>query len=219
MKRRLPDGLPIKFGELPVYLGQVESRRLANGIGYLRFNLFMLPLLEPIREAMKSFRDSPGVILDLRGAPGGEIAVTTAVAGLFHTSQTTLGTTRLRQGELRRVVLPNTDAYTGPLIILTDEGTASAAETFAVALQENGRAKIAGRPTAGGALPSLIEKLPTGARLQYAIGEYRTPKGVVLEDRGVQPDAPVEITRRALIEGRDPVLEKAITIIQPGGKS
>jgi carboxyl-terminal processing protease len=214
LKRRLPEGLSIKFGELPIYRGQVESRRLANGVGYLRFNLFMLPLLEPIREAVKSFRDAPGVILDLRGAPGGEIAVTTAVAGLFHTRNTTLGTTRLRQGELRRLVLPNAEAYTGPLVILADEGTGSAAETFAVAMQENGRAKIVGKPTAGGALPSVIEKLPTGARLQYAIGEYRTPKGVALEGRGIQPDTQVEITRRALLEGHDQVLEKAITIIR-----
>jgi len=78
----------------------------------------------------------------------------------------------------------------------------SAAETFSAAMQENGRAKIVGRPTIGAALPSVIERLPTGARLQYAIGEYRTPKGFVLEGRGAQPDAPVEITRRDLLAGR-----------------
>jgi hypothetical protein len=214
LKRRGLAGLSIKFGEFPAFRSQIESRRLPEGIGYLRFNLFALPLLEAIREAVKSFRDAPGVIIDLRGNSGGEIAVTTAVAGLFHTSQTTLGMTRLRQGELHRIVLPNAAAYTGPLVILTDEGTSSAAETFAAAMQENGRARIVGRPTAGGALPSVIEKLPTGARLQYAIGEYRTPKGIVLEGRGVVPDEPVEITRRALLEGRDQILEKAITNVR-----
>ncbi len=213
LKRRLPEGERVKFGELPTYFVRVESRRLPGGIGYLRFNLFMLPLLDQIRESMSSFHDAPGIILDLRGNSGGDVGVTTAVARLFHTTKTTLGTTRLRQGELHRVVFPNPEAYTGPLAILVDEGTGSAAETFAVALQENGRATVIGRATVGGALPSVIERLPAGARLQYAIGEYRTPKDVVLEGRGISPDVPVELTRRDLLAGRDPALEKAASTV------
>jgi C-terminal processing protease CtpA/Prc len=212
--RQMPDGQVIKFGDLPTPLARIETGRLAGGIGYLRFNLFLLPMLDKLRQAVRSFHDAPGIILDLRGAAGGEIGVTTALAGLFYTERASLGATKLRQGELYRPVFPAPDAYTGPLVILTDEGTASAAETFAAAMQENGRAKIVGRTTLGGALPSVIERLPTGARLQYAIGVYRTPKGVILEGRGAQPDAPVEITRRDLLAGRDPIIDKAVSMIQ-----
>jgi carboxyl-terminal processing protease len=212
--RKMPDGQVVKFGDLPTPLARIETGLLAGGIGYLRFNLFLLPMLDRLRQAVKSFHDAHGIILDLRGAAGGEIGVTTALAGLFYTERASLGVTRLRQGELYRPVYPNPEAYTGPLVILTDEGTASAAETFAAAMQENGRAKIVGRQTLGGALPSLIERLPTGARLQYAIGEYRTPKGVVLEGRGAQPDARIEITRRDLLAGRDPIIEQAVSIIR-----
>jgi carboxyl-terminal processing protease len=212
--RKMPDGLVVKFGDLPTPLARIEIGRLEGAIGYLRFNLFLLPMLDQLRQAVKSFHDAPGIILDLRGAPGGEIAVTTALAGLFYTERASLGITRLRQGELYRPVFPDSNAYTGPLVILTDEGTVSAAETFSAAMQENGRAKIVGRPTIGAALPSVIERLPTGARLQYAIGEYRTPKGFILEGRGAQPDASVEITRRDLLAGRDPVIEKGVSMIQ-----
>jgi len=212
--RRMPDGQVVKFGDLPTPLARIETGRLADNIGYLRFNLFLLPMLDQLRQAVKSLHDAPGIILDLRGNSGGEIAVTTALAGLFFTERSSLGVTRLRQGELYRPVFPSAEAYTGQLVILTDEGTVSAAETFAAAMQENGRAKIVGRPTIGAALPSVIEALPTGARLQYAIGAYCTPKGVVIEGRGVQPDAPVEITRRDLLAGRDPVIEKAVSMIQ-----
>lgn len=212
--RQTPDGQVVKFGDLPTPLARIETGRLAGAIGYLRFNLFLLPMLDQLRQAVRSFHDAPGIILDLRGNSGGEIGATTALAGMFYTERASLGATRLRQGELYRPVYPNPDAYTGPLIILTDEGTFSAAETFAAAMQENGRAKIVGRPTIGAALPSVIERLPTGARLQYAVGDYRTPKGVVLEGRGAQPDAPVEITRRDLLAGRDPVIEKAVSMIQ-----
>ncbi|MCI0391018.1 MAG: S41 family peptidase [Acidobacteria bacterium] len=213
LKRRSPTGERVKLGELPVYYVRIESCRLPEGIGYLRINLFMLPLLDQIRESVKSFQDAPGIILDLRGNSGGDIGVITAVARLFYTTKATLGTTRLRHGEHHRVVFPSPEAYTGILVILVDEGTFSAAETFAVAMQENGRAKIVGRPTVGGALPSVFEKLPTGARLQYAIGEYRTPKGIVLEGRGILPDVPVEISRRDLLAGHDPILEKAASIV------
>lgn len=211
--RNAPDGQVARFADLPTPLARLETRRLTGDIGYLRFSLFVLPLLSQLRQAVRSFHDALGIILDLRGNSGGEIAVTTALAGMFCTEPTSLGTTRLRQGELYRPVLPQPDAYTGPLVILTDAGTFSAAETFAAAMQENGRAKIVGGPTIGGALPSVIEILPTGARLQYAIGEYRTPKGIVLEGRGVQPDARVEVTRRELLAGRDPALEKAVSLL------
>ncbi|MEK6323913.1 MAG: S41 family peptidase [Acidobacteriota bacterium] len=213
LTRQRPDGQAIRFGDVPTPLARVETRRLTSEIGYLRFNLFLLPLLAQLRQAVRSFRDAPGIVLDLRGNCGGEVAVTTSLAGMFYTVRASLGTTRLRQGELYRPVFPQPEAYTGPLVILTDEGTFSAAETFAVAMQENGRAKIVGSSTIGGALPSAIEKLPTGARLQFAIGEYRTPKGIVLEGRGVQPDERVEVTRRALLAGRDPVIEKAVLVI------
>jgi carboxyl-terminal processing protease len=212
--RQMPDGQIVKFGDLPTPLARIETGRLAGGIGYLRFNLFLLPMLDKLRQAVRSFHAAPGIILDLRGAAGGEIGVTTALAGLFYTERASLGVTRLRQGELYRPVFPNPDAYTGPLVILTDEGTASAAETFSAAMQENGRAMIVGRPTPGMALPSVVERLPTGARLQYAIGAYRTPKGIVLEGRGAQPDAPIEITRRDLLAGRDPIIEKAVSMIR-----
>jgi carboxyl-terminal processing protease len=78
-------------------------------------------------------------------------------------------------------------------------------------MQENGRAIIVGQPSLGAVLPSVIEKLPIGARLQYAIADFKTPHGVLIEGRGVLPDVPVEITRGELLAGRDPVLEKAIS--------
>jgi carboxyl-terminal processing protease len=214
LARRFAEGELVSLGELPSYRVVFEGRRLPGNVGYLRFNLFMLPVLPRVRAAMSELRDARGIVLDLRGNAGGEPAVATAIAGLFHTSRCSLGTTRFREGELHRIVHPSAEPFTGPLVILTDEGTASAAETFAAALQESGRATVAGARSAGGALPSVFEKLPTGARLQYAIGEYRTPKGVVLEGRGVIPDARVALTRRDLLRGRDAALDAAVAVIR-----
>ena len=67
----------------------------------------------------------------------------------------------------------------------------------------------------GAALPSVFGKLPTGALFQYAIADFKTPKGVLIEGVGVKPDIEVKLTRRALLEGGDPQLDAAVGIIDP----
>ena len=104
--------------------------------------------------------------------------------------------------------------FTGPLAILTDEGTASAAEMLAAGLQEAKRAVVVGDTSLGAVLPSVIEALPGGAVMQYVVADFKTPKGVLLEGRGVQPDKRVVETRAALRTGRDPVLDAALVAVR-----
>jgi carboxyl-terminal processing protease len=89
--------------------------------------------------------------------------------------------------------------------------SASTSEIFAGGLQDLGRARVFGTPTAGAALPSVIEKLPNGDGFQYAIANYTSEGGKVLEGRGVIPDVVVAPTREALLAGHDPVLEAALS--------
>jgi len=213
LERRSPKGQLVKFGNLPPVYANLEKKRLPSGIGYIRFNIFMMPLLAQIQEAVKSFSNAPGIIIDLRGNPGGLGAMASAVAALFHREQSQLGTMHMRRGESHFVVFPRQDAYTGPLAIITDEGSASTSEVLAGGLQESGRAIIVGNTTLGAVLPSVIEELPTGARLQYAIADFKTPKGVLLEGWGVKPDIEVPLSRSAFLEGRDPAFESAESAI------
>jgi len=85
-------------------------------------------------------------------------------------------------------------------------------------MQELGRAVVVGERTAGAALPSLFYKLPTGAIFQYAIGDFKTPRGTMIEGRGVAPDVEVKLTRRSLLEGRDAQLDAAIEQIKKQSK-
>ena len=112
----------------------------------------------------------------------------------------------------------NPDAFTGPVVVLVDEGTASTSEIFAVGLRDLGRAQIyGGRPSAGAALPSLIEALGGGAMLQYVVGDYHSSKGTVAEGDGVRPDVLVPETRADFVAGRDPVLAAAVQALSTGG--
>ena len=96
---------------------------------------------------------------------------------------------------------------------MVDELSGSTAEVFAGGLQENGRARIVGTRTAGAVLPSLAAPLPTGGALIHVISDFRTPKGVELEGKGVQPDLVVKLSRASILAGRDNVRDGALQLI------
>lgn len=213
LEARKPRGEMVKFGYLPPVPSYVESKRLPGNIGYIALNIFMLPMLEPVKKAVTELHDTDGMIFDLRGNLGGVGMMATPIASLFSTKRGTLGTMKIRSGEMRFVVFPTADAYTKPLIILTDEGSISTSEIMAGSMQENKRALTAGSPTPGMVLPSNIERLEGGVRMQYVIADFKTPKGILLEGRGVKPDIPVTLTRKSLLSGQDPIINAAIAAI------
>jgi len=121
-----------------------------------------------------------------------------------------LGSMYTRETTLRFVVNPRANIYAGPLGVLVDAASASTSEVLAEGLKDLGRARVFGTKTAGAALPSLFEKLPNGDGFQFAIANYVSEGGKTLEGVGVIPDMEVELTREALLAGRDPVLDAAM---------
>lgn len=210
VERAAPEGEVARLGELPPLHVRMVSRMLPGNVGYVSWNFFMIPLLEPIKEAIIGMKSARAIILDVRGNPGGVGVLAGSISSVLFKRQTSLGTMKMRAGELRFPVLPAPTTYDGPIYILTDEGSASTSEIMAGALQELHRARVVGRATPGMVLPSLFEKLPGGARLQYAFADCKTPAGVLLEGRGVTPDLPVNLTRRMLEETPDPILGAAL---------
>ena len=203
-----------RVGNFPPRYTEFESRRLAGGIGYIRFNTFALNLMDKIRDGIRDMRDAPGIIIDLRGNPGGIGSMSNAIASLLETRRTTLGTMRTRTGQVHFAVFPKENAYKGPLVIMIDGRTGSTSEIMAAGMQESGRAILVGERSVGAALPSIFEKLPTGALFQFAIADFKTPKGRLIEGNGVIPDIEVLLSRRILLEGRDPQIEEAIAQIK-----
>ena len=136
------------------------------------------------------------------------------------TAPVELGTLKFRDFNQTLTARPELGStpFTGPLAILTDEGTASASEMLAAGLQEAKRAVVVGDTTLGAVLPSVVEALPGGAVMQYVVADFKTPKGVLLEGRGVQPDRRVVETRAGLAKGRDPVLDAALVALKSMGR-
>lgn len=206
--------LPPRLGFLPALRTEFEAKRLASGIGYIRFNAFMMPVMEKVRASMREFHDAPGIIFDLRGNLGGIAGLAPGIVGLMETRQTSLGASKMRTERFNLTVFPQSRPYTGPVALLVDGGSGSTTEIFAAGLQELRRAVIVGERSAGAVLPSDMIKLPTGAIFQYAFADFRTPSGALIEGSGVAPDVEVKHTRASLLAGRDAQLEAAVAELQ-----
>ncbi len=211
----VPEGERVTLGNLRDVPTRVEHRMLDARVGLLAFNVWMLPMVERVRAAMQELRAQgmQALVLDLRGNPGGVGAMAVPVARMLLPGPASLGVLRFRDFEQELVVEPADDgaaAFSGPVAVLVDEGTASTSEIFVVGLRDLGRITVVGaRPSAGAALPSVIEQLPGGALLQYVVADHRSPGGTVVEGQGIVPDVVVPETREAFADGRDPVLEAA----------
>jgi carboxyl-terminal processing protease len=172
----------------------------------------------PFGDAVDRFKDADGIVIDLRGNPGGLAAMIMGIAGHFVTDHAILGVMKTRDSELRFAANPRlatasgtrTEPYAGPLAILVDGMTGSASECFAGGMQSLGRARVFGETSMGQALPALFDRLPNGDVLIHAWGDFVTGSGVRIEGRGVVPDDPVAMSRAALLAGHDLPLEAAL---------
>jgi len=217
IERAIPRGEKVSFGNLPPMYFWVESRKVRPDVAYIRFNLFFAP--ETLSKAFeKAIRDCPacrGFVVDLRGNPGGMGGLAMGVAGWFLDKPgLRLGDMVMRSGTLKFVVYPRPEVFRGPLAILIDGCSASTSEILAGGLRDLQRARVFGMRSAGAALPSVFERLPNGDGFQYAIANYVSEGGRQLDGAGVIPDETAGPSRRALLEGRDPALDRALTWIE-----
>jgi len=220
MERARPRGAEFSFGNLPPLYFWVEARKARPDVGYIRFNLFFAPetLNKAVENAVKDCATCRGFVVDLRGNLGGIGGLAPGVAGWFlDTPGLRLGDMLLRTTKLKFVVFPRPTVFRGPLAILVDGCSASTSEIFAGGMQDLKRARVFGMRSAGAALPSMFERLPNGDGFQYAIANYISEGGKQLEGAGVIPDEIAGPSRRELLEGRDPALDRALAWIESDG--
>jgi carboxyl-terminal processing protease len=211
-----PRGQSSGFGNLPPQHVWFESQKLGS-TGYFRFNMFLdLPrVMAGFQRTVEGCQACDGLIIDLRGNPGGIGGMAMGMAGfLVDKPNLRLGTMYLRDSTLNFVVNPRADVFSGPVAVLVDGCSASTSEIFAGGLKDLGRARVFGTHTAAAALPSAFERLPNGDGFQYAVANYISEGGQPLEGLGVTPDVLVELTPAALLAGHDPVVDAALNWIR-----
>jgi len=155
------------------------------------------------------------IILDLRDNPGGYLEVAQEIAGWF-----------LEKGKIVAIedfggkypskqykAFGPSKFLSYPTVVLINKGSASAAEILAAALRDQRGIKLIGEHSFGKGSVQQLEKLKEGS-LKITVAHWLTPKGNLIEGKGLEPDIKVEITEKDIDENRDPQLEKAIEVLK-----
>lgn len=231
--RQKEQGHAVTVGSLPTMFVRVTDmeRKTPGGrkAGVIGFNVWMTAVDAPFQRAIDRFRAADGIVIDLRGNPGGLAAMMMGISGHFVPDRRPLGIMTTRLNELRFVVNPRlvdstgrpVPVYAGPVAILVDSMSGSASECFTGGMQSIGRVRVFGQTTMGQALPALFDRLPNGDVLIHAYGDFVTADGTRLEGRGVIPDEQLPLAREDLLAGRDRALQAALAWIDTAasGKS
>jgi len=187
-------------------------------IAYLKLYQFFDRTDDDFRSAAVEILNSPAkkIILDLRNNPGGYLEVVEKISGWF-----------LKRGDI--VVIEdsgpgkeknyskadgNERFLDYPIVVLINQGSASASEILAGALRDNRNVLLIGEKSFGKGSIQELEELRGGSRLKVTIANWLTPKGQLITDKGLEPDIKVEMTEEDYEQDRDPQLDKALEVIK-----
>ncbi len=158
-------------------------------LGYLRLGQFNGNAVAELRTALEDLEQqgADAYILDLRNNPGGLLQAGIEIARMWLDEGTVVYTVN-RQGSLGNYDAIGKAITADPLVVLVNQGTASASEILAGALQDNGRAQLVGETTFGKGLIQSLFDLPNGAGLAVTIAKYETPSHRDINKLGIDPD-------------------------------
>ncbi|MDQ7857660.1 MAG: S41 family peptidase [Armatimonadota bacterium] len=173
----------------------VTTRILGSGVGYLRLAQFTQGSDALVAEGLRALLEqgARGIVLDMRGNPGGLLEAAVNIASHFLEAGVVVTLESGRGQSTAYVVRPRAPRYTGPLVVLVDRGSASASEVVAGALQDAG-VKLIGTRTYGKATVQAVYRLRDGSGMRVTVSRYVTPAGRDIEGRGLPPDIEVSFT-------------------------
>jgi carboxyl-terminal processing protease len=184
-----------------IQIKSVKSKTFDDHIGYIRIASFHERTSTDLRKALAEVGEkaSPmkGLVLDLRNDPGGLLNQAIEVSDMFLKSGMIVSTRgRTKNMETKTMARDNgSKEITVPMVVLVNEGTASAAEIVAGALQDNGRALIVGTQTFGKASVQTVIPLENGSALKLTTARYYTPSGRSIQAEGIKPDIIVKLVK------------------------
>ncbi|MEY3469760.1 MAG: hypothetical protein RLZZ575_220 [Actinomycetota bacterium] len=197
--KRNDELLSFNIKRIDLKTNPVEAKILNDGVISIAISEFNRGSARALRAALgSSGQEITGVILDLRGNPGGLLVEAVDVAGAFLNGGLVVEFHRSGQSPEVFNALGNGDSRT-PLVVIVDRGTASAAEVVAAALQDRNRAIIVGEKTFGKATVQNSESLSNGAEIELTVGYYITPSGKKLDGQGIEPDIEVSANEEKFV--------------------
>lgn len=203
--------------ELDVTRRQIESPTVNyemydNGIGYIQITEFDDVTTDQFTEALAVIKgsDAKGLILDLRGNPGGSLPVVVDIARMI-LPEGRIVYTEDKYGEREEYTCDGKHELDIPLVVLVNGNSASASEILAGAVKDYGKGTLIGTTTFGKGIVQRVLPLTDGTALKLTISDYYTPNGNNIHGIGIEPDIECELDAEAYYEdGTDNQLERAI---------
>lgn len=207
----------IEIQRATIVVASVEHEMLENNIGYLRLNTFGDTTSRELRAALEEIMSNNprGLIFDLRNNGGGYLQTAVDVASQFVPEGVVLIE---RYGDGREDVY---EAHKGglatdvPLVVLVNQGSASASEIVAGAIQDYGRGKLVGMTTFGKGSVQIWNPLSNNqGAVRVTIAKWLTPLERTIHEVGLDPDFEIDLTEEDFAEERDPQLDKALEVLE-----
>ena len=203
----------------------VKSEMLDDSVGYIRITSFDEHTSDNFNKQIHELKNKgmKGLLLDLRGNPGGLVKECVKVASNFIPKDETVVYTIDKAENKNLYKSVGGDFYDLPLVVLTDEGTASASEIVSGALRDYNKATLVGEKTFGkGIVQNIIYRskdgFGDGTALKLTVSSYYTPKGNNIHKKGIEPDEVVEIPQEVREQkydrSIDPQFQKGLEIIK-----
>ena len=207
--------IPVKIVREVIKIKTVRMEMLGDGIAYITLNHFNLKTDGEVRAAIKKATEkkAKGIIMDLRNNPGGLLDVCVDVTSQFIPKGVVVGMKGRFDKANDILSAKEGRANNLPLVVIVNEGSASAAEIFAGAVKDHKRGTIVGMKTFGKGSVQTLFNLPDGSGIYVTIARYHTPSGFVLDHKGLQPDIKVEGEPKK-DKKEDKQLQKALGVLR-----
>ena len=157
-----------------------------------------------------------GIIIDLRYNGGGYLNTSVDLLSEFINGKKEAVIIKKRDGESSEILYVSGKASLAdvPLVILVNNGSASASEIFAGAIQDHKRGVVFGEQTFGKGSVQEVDPLPDGSSLRFTIAKWYTPSGKTIHEKGVTPDRTVVLSEKDREEKKDPQMDEAIKYLK-----
>jgi carboxyl-terminal processing protease len=213
---QLPKLLEVMRDEIKLKSVSVKhpfEMKVPDELGYIKLSSFLSSAAsEELLDALVKLKDKQGYIIDLRSNPGGLLSNAITIADFFLAEGGIVSTVD-RDG-YKEVRKAEPDLVTDkPLVILIDEGSASASEILSGALKDNKRATLVGKRSFGKGLVQEINPLPGGSGINITTQKYLTPNDIDINQKGIAPDIEVAITEADAKQKWDPQYVKALEVL------
>ncbi|MDD2908031.1 MAG: S41 family peptidase [Candidatus Gracilibacteria bacterium] len=198
-----------------IKIPSVDYELFDNNTAYVSINMFGEETSHELKKALTELKDTSGLIIDLRDNGGGYLISAVEILSDFIEKGEVVVVTKYRDEKMNEVYNSNNDGniYAGKIVVLVNENSASASEITAGALKDYNKAIIVGKKTYGKGSVQKPFELNDGSMVKLTVAKWFTPKGVNIDEQGINPDIEVSFTEEDYKNTYDRQKEEAKKIL------